>query len=966
MRVRSGVLGSALTAALMISSGGGCSLETDLGRGVSAVVVSASGTVTDSSSAPIPGVRLDFVQMAMVVGTTTTAPDGSWSIMIEEGVYDIVVDPPAASIFVPQTLFGQTVDASTNLTIVLVSGGVLSYDLHVQDRVAAPLVAMQVCVSPTGPGSSTCGTTDASGDVSLAVAPGDYTVSVSQHMMPGGPGNPQLPQMLDLHLPARSLTGDFAETVTVPDRAVTGLVLDAGGTPVPNAGVFLTIEDSDPMTGASSRSEDWGTTAADGRFALRGLPGSARLQVTPEAASGLPSSVELFVVTVDADITVNLPAPARYDAHVQDRDAVALVSMQVCVSPIGPGTSACGTTDASGDVSLSVTPGDYTVSVSQHMMPGGPGNPQLSQMVDLHLPVQTLSGIVTETVTVPNRAITGLVLDAGGTPVPNASLFLTIEDSDPMTGASSRSEDWGTTAVDGRFALRGIPGSARLQVTPEVSSGLPNTTELFVVTVDADITVNLVPPATYDVHVEDRDAVALVAMQVCASPSGPGSSACGTTDASGDVSLSVTPGDYTLSVSQHMMPGGPGNPQLPQMLDVHLPLRTISGVVAETVTVPNRAVDGIVADADGNGVASASLFLTIEDHDPMTGASSRSEDWSTTAADGRFALRGMPGLARLQVNPDPASGLASFELRDVVITGDASLAALVQFLTDASSTTVMPGGTATTDDEADGATPADPVETQLTSPLAGDVTIQESPITETPPLGYGFLTQQVNITAPAATAADPLVIQFIIDASRIPPGEDETTIEIFRNAVLVPACTGAPGVAAPDPCISSRVVVGDDAVITALTSAASAWNIGVHHVGDGDGDGIPDDVDACPADPEDLDGFQDEDGCPDLDNDGDGVPDTIDACPDQAEDLDGFEDDDGCPEDGPGTPGTCPDFDGDGAVTVRDQVQLTRAMGSSVGDRRYRADVDLDHDGDVDVDDLRIFRPHRGTTCAAP
>ncbi|HEY0250939.1 MAG TPA: outer membrane beta-barrel protein, partial [Kofleriaceae bacterium] len=41
---------------------------------------------------------------------------------------------------------------------------------------------------------------------------------------------------------------------------------------------------------------------------------------------------------------------------------------------------------------------------------------------------------------------------------------------------------------------------------------------------------------------------------------------------------------------------------------------------------------------------------------------------------------------------------------------------------------------------------------------------------------------------------------------------------------------------------------------------------------DSDGDGIPDDQDKCPNEPEDKDGFQDDDGCPDPDNDNDGVP----------------------------------------------------------------------------------------------
>jgi outer membrane protein OmpA-like peptidoglycan-associated protein len=41
---------------------------------------------------------------------------------------------------------------------------------------------------------------------------------------------------------------------------------------------------------------------------------------------------------------------------------------------------------------------------------------------------------------------------------------------------------------------------------------------------------------------------------------------------------------------------------------------------------------------------------------------------------------------------------------------------------------------------------------------------------------------------------------------------------------------------------------------------------------DRDGDGIPDAIDMCPDDPEDRDGYQDYDGCPDPDNDRDPVP----------------------------------------------------------------------------------------------
>lgn len=65
---------------------------------------------------------------------------------------------------------------------------------------------------------------------------------------------------------------------------------------------------------------------------------------------------------------------------------------------------------------------------------------------------------------------------------------------------------------------------------------------------------------------------------------------------------------------------------------------------------------------------------------------------------------------------------------------------------------------------------------------------------------------------------------------------------------------------------------------------------------DNDKDGVRDERDECPVDPEDRDGFEDGDGCPEPDNDGDGIRDTKDDCPDVPEDVDGFEDGDGCPE----------------------------------------------------------------------
>ncbi|QSQ16003.1 OmpA family protein [Myxococcus landrumensis] len=67
---------------------------------------------------------------------------------------------------------------------------------------------------------------------------------------------------------------------------------------------------------------------------------------------------------------------------------------------------------------------------------------------------------------------------------------------------------------------------------------------------------------------------------------------------------------------------------------------------------------------------------------------------------------------------------------------------------------------------------------------------------------------------------------------------------------------------------------------------------------DTDGDGLIDTEDRCPTEPEDADGFEDADGCPDPDNDRDGVLDTVDACPLEAESINGVKDEDGCPDKG--------------------------------------------------------------------
>jgi outer membrane protein OmpA-like peptidoglycan-associated protein len=136
------------------------------------------------------------------------------------------------------------------------------------------------------------------------------------------------------------------------------------------------------------------------------------------------------------------------------------------------------------------------------------------------------------------------------------------------------------------------------------------------------------------------------------------------------------------------------------------------------------------------------------------------------------------------------------------------------------------------------------------------------------------------------------------------------------------------------------------------------WN-GFITVQDDDHDGIKNDVDRCPKDAEDEDGFEDADGCPDPDNDKDNIPDLKDKCPNEPEDIDGFKDEDGCPD---------PDNDADGIADLKDQCPNVAEDFDGFEDNDGCVDPDNDKDGvpdsvdkcPNDVEDFDSFEDNDG------
>jgi hypothetical protein len=150
----------------------------------------------------------------------------------------------------------------------------------------------------------------------------------------------------------------------------------------------------------------------------------------------------------------------------------------------------------------------------------------------------------------------------------------------------------------------------------------------------------------------------------------------------------------------------------------------------------------------------------------------------------------------------------------------------------------------------------------------------------------------------------PWAVGIVVQPKAIVPAVDEDDRQVWELAVhgavpagpVAPFGLGKPGATALSPALvalDDRIALGHgrDAYLSVGAEAGLDSAIGVpplravlslgwaprNH--DRDGDGIPDDVDQCPDLPEDRDGVQDDDGCPEDDADGDGVLDDQDACP---------------------------------------------------------------------------------------
>jgi len=144
---------------------------------------------------------------------------------------------------------------------------------------------------------------------------------------------------------------------------------------------------------------------------------------------------------------------------------------------------------------------------------------------------------------------------------------------------------------------------------------------------------------------------------------------------------------------------------------------------------------------------------------------------------------------------------------------------------------MKPSGDTLTTDPGTGATTSNPQVTTATIPASTDGTtaaLSESnasgPSDACGPSAKCFGQISTITIEQTFSPGHPLRFAFLLDKSEIPKQTKLNTIPMYHDGVPVANCTGAPGVASPDPCVVSRTKLStQDVEIVVLSSTNGRW-----------------------------------------------------------------------------------------------------------------------------------------------
>ncbi|MFA6542285.1 MAG: carboxypeptidase-like regulatory domain-containing protein, partial [Bacteroidota bacterium] len=527
----------------------------------SLAVFIVSGTVKNNGGIPFDSAEVQAIDPSTdsIVVSTLTNSSGSYSLSVNQGIYDIKAIPPAGSGFTPTILLGQAITAATIIDFVLVPAGTCLLSGKITDRDGNPIVNQLLQLSSF---INLFDTTDALGNYSFIASPGTYTLST-----PSSPGivHPHLPEMFYLWTNDLLLSGNTILNIQLPNILADVTVLDPADNPVPGTTIRTELAMTSTTFSAGSvlfhgNFDPYGVTDSAGHALVWMFPTTTNVKISPPASSGYaPISLDTVSILTDTVFIVRLIPAITLSGKMTDRDGNPIVNQLVQISSF---TSLIDTTDALGNYSFSVSPGTYTFST-----PASPGivHPHLPEMFYLWANDLVLSADTTIDIQLPNVSVSVTVLDPAGTPVPGTTIRTELAMTNTAFSAGSvqfhgNFDPYGVTDSAGQAIVWMFPTTTNIKISPPMASGFaPMSLDTVSIHADTVINVHLIPAITLSGIITDRDAQPIVDQLVQLSSF---TNLIDTTDALGHYSFSVSPGTYTFST-----PASPGivHPHLPEM-----------------------------------------------------------------------------------------------------------------------------------------------------------------------------------------------------------------------------------------------------------------------------------------------------------------------------------------------------------------------------------------------------------------
>lgn len=624
-----------------------------------------SGIARDDGGTAISGVVVvaeDAVTHA-VTASDTTDGSGLYSLAVPAGTYDVKATPPAGGTV---TYAGITATADVELDILYVSTELVTFSGRLLDRDGDPVPNQSVYLKRDPFGKA--GNTDSAGNFSIKVPPGEYSLEVTNGLFIVPPNVPSSYQLVSGG--TVNLVGDTSMDITLNEVYLTGRVETPTGAAVPGAQLF--ISGSSTFGAFSGTFSSFATSDGAGNFSAVVFPSSLDIEATPpEGSAYVRARVEDLSALSDTSVTIALRNAYTFSGQLQDRDGDPVPDQAVHL--IKSDFANVGNTSATGAFSFKAVPGSYSLEVTNAIFLSAPNAPSSYKLVKAGS--VAISGNTTMNISLNEAYITGKVLSSTGTPVPDVELH--IHGSGTWGDLSGDFDSYATSDAQGNYSAVIFPSAISIEATPPDGSGYGYTkVEGLNVPGDQALNVTLANAVTFSGQLLDRDGDPIPNQTIFLSR--PPVAKMGGTDAGGNFSIQVAPGDYSLQVMNGFLVTSPNVPpsfQLTRSGNISL-----SGNTSMAITLDEAYITGKVVDA--TGAPARDVQLHAKGNDTWGDFSGGFDSYATSDAYGNFNCVAFTSSLNLETMPAAASGYGPAQVTGLDVSGDKSLLVVLTEVSD--------------------------------------------------------------------------------------------------------------------------------------------------------------------------------------------------------------------------------------------------------------------------------------------